>query len=98
MYAKAQAKVRGISLATYLCQRAADAARDVRRQQVRAQSETLGRYNGENPAARECVQFRPRSLRCAVAGQALPPRAPTYPARAPALVFAAATPYATLYE
>lgn len=49
---EAEAKDRGIGLATYLRQLAAEAARDVRRKRIRAQSAAVGRYVVENPAAR----------------------------------------------
>jgi len=60
---EAEAKIRGIGLATYLRQLAADAARDVRRKRIRAASEAVGRYVAENPEAREFVEFwgTPRS-------------------------------------
>ena len=54
---EAEAKVRGIGLATYLRQLAADAAREVRRKRIRAQSEAVGRYIAENPEAREFTEF-----------------------------------------
>ena len=44
-------------LATYLRQLASDAARDVRRKRIRAQSEVVGRYIAENPEAREFYEF-----------------------------------------
>ena len=60
---EAEAKTRGIGLATYLRQLASEAARDVRRKRIRAQSEAVGRYIAENPEAREFVEFwgTPRS-------------------------------------
>ena len=60
---EAEAKTRGIGLATYLRQLASDAARDVRSKRIRAQSEVVGRYIAENPEAREFVEFwgTPRS-------------------------------------
>lgn len=54
---EAEATRQGIGLATYLRQLAADAARDVRRKRIRAQSEAVGRYIAENPEAREFNDF-----------------------------------------
>lgn len=54
---EAEAKTRGIGLATYLRQIAADAARDVRRKRIRAASNSIGRYIAENPEAREFNDF-----------------------------------------
>jgi hypothetical protein len=54
---EAEAKERGIGLATYLRQVAANAAREVRRKRIRAQSEAVGRYIAENPEAREFSEF-----------------------------------------
>ena len=54
---EAEAKDRGIGLATLLRQLAADAAREVRRKRIRAQSEAVGRYVAENPEAREFYEF-----------------------------------------
>ncbi len=47
-----EAKAQGIGLATYLRQLATDAARKSRRERIRRQSEAVGRYVAENPAAR----------------------------------------------
>lgn len=49
---EAEAKERGIGLATYLRQLALDAAREVRRKRIRAQSAAVARYVAENPDAR----------------------------------------------
>jgi hypothetical protein len=49
---EAEAKERGIGLATYLRQLAADAAREVRRKRIRAQSAAVARYIAENVEAR----------------------------------------------
>jgi hypothetical protein len=54
---EAEAKEQGIGLATYLRQLAADAAREVRRKRIRAQSDAVGRYVAENPEAREFYEF-----------------------------------------
>jgi hypothetical protein len=54
---EAEAKDRGIGLATYLRQVAANAAREVRRKRIREQSEAVGRYIAENPEAREFSEF-----------------------------------------
>jgi hypothetical protein len=54
---EAEAKQRGIGLATYLRHLAADAAREVRRKRIRAQSEAVARYIAENPEAREFYEF-----------------------------------------
>lgn len=47
-----EAKTRGIGLATYLRQIAAEAARKGRREAIRHQTEAVGRYVAEKPAAR----------------------------------------------
>jgi hypothetical protein len=49
---KAEAKGRGMGLATYLRQLATDAARDVRRKQIREQSAQVGRRVAANPEAK----------------------------------------------
>ncbi len=49
---EAEARTQGIGLATYLRQIAAEAARNVRRAQIRAQSAAVGRYVVENADAR----------------------------------------------
>lgn len=54
---EAEAKERGVGLATLLRQLAADAAREIRRKQLRAQSEAVARHIAENPEAREFAQF-----------------------------------------
>ncbi len=54
---EAEAKEQGIGLATYLRQLAADAAREVRRKRIRAQSDAVGRYVAEDPEAREFYEF-----------------------------------------
>ncbi len=54
---EAEAKEQGVGLATYLRQLVADAAREVRRKRIRAQSEAVGRYIAENPEAREFYEF-----------------------------------------
>jgi hypothetical protein len=54
---EAEAKERGIGLATYLRQLAADAAREVRRKRIRAQSVAVARHIAENPEAREFSEF-----------------------------------------
>jgi hypothetical protein len=60
---EAEARDRGIGLATYLRELAADAAREVRRKRIRAQSAEVARYIAENPEAREFAEFwgTPRS-------------------------------------
>jgi GNAT superfamily N-acetyltransferase len=50
---EAEARSRGIGLGTLLRQLAAEAAREVRRKRILAQSEALGRYVAANPEARE---------------------------------------------
>jgi hypothetical protein len=52
-----EARERGIGLATLLRQLAAEAAREVRRKRIRAQSATVARYVAENPEAREFFEF-----------------------------------------
>lgn len=49
---EAEAEARGIGLATYLRQIAAEAARKARREAIRRQTEAVGRYVAEKPAAR----------------------------------------------
>jgi hypothetical protein len=49
---EAEATARGIGLATYIRELAADAAREVRRRRIRAQSAALAHYVAENPEAR----------------------------------------------
>ncbi len=60
---EAEARDRGIGLATYLRQLAADAAREVRRAQIRAQSAAVARHIAENPEANDFAEFwgAPRS-------------------------------------
>jgi hypothetical protein len=53
---EAEARTRGIGLATYLRQIAADAARNVRRARIRAQSAAVGRTAAEQPEARSFYQ------------------------------------------
>jgi hypothetical protein len=54
---EAEAKTQGIGLATLLRQLAADAAREVRRKRIRAESEAVGKYIASNPEAREFYEF-----------------------------------------
>ncbi|HTW70590.1 MAG TPA: hypothetical protein VME47_11935 [Acetobacteraceae bacterium] len=54
---ESEAKIRGIGLATYLRQLAADAAREVRRKHIRAASNALARHIEENQDAREFNDF-----------------------------------------
>ncbi len=54
---EAEAKTRGIGLATFLRQLAADAARDVRRKRIRAASEAVARHIAGSPDAREFAEF-----------------------------------------
>jgi GNAT superfamily N-acetyltransferase len=54
---EAEAKARGVGLATYLRELAADAAREIRRKRIRAQSEAVGRHVAANPEAREFYEF-----------------------------------------
>nr|WP_294508195.1 hypothetical protein [uncultured Rhodopila sp.] len=60
---EAEAKNRGIGLATYLRQLATDAAREVRRNAIRAHSEAVACHIAENPEARDFAEFwgTPRS-------------------------------------
>ncbi len=51
-----EASAQGIGLATYLRRLAAEAARKVRRERIRAQSEAVGRYVAGSPEAREFVR------------------------------------------
>jgi hypothetical protein len=53
----AEAKSHGVRLATLLRQIATDAAREVRRKQIRAGSEAVARYIADLPEARELVAF-----------------------------------------
>jgi hypothetical protein len=52
-----EAKTRGIGLATFLRQLAADAARDVRRKHIRAASAAVARHIAETPDATEFDEF-----------------------------------------
>jgi uncharacterized protein (DUF1778 family) len=52
-----EAKIQGIGLASYLRQLAAKAARDVRRERIRASSAEVARYIASNPEAREFMEF-----------------------------------------
>ena len=54
---EAEARARNIGLATLLRQIAKDAAREVRRKRIRAQSEAVARYIASNPEAKEFVEF-----------------------------------------
>lgn len=47
-----ESEARGISLATYLRQLVAEAARKAQRDAIRRQTETIDRYVAEKPAAR----------------------------------------------
>ncbi|HEY2620675.1 MAG TPA: hypothetical protein VGI78_25280 [Acetobacteraceae bacterium] len=47
-----EARARGVALATYLRQIATEAARNVRRDRIRAQSAGVGRTAAEHPEAR----------------------------------------------
>ena len=49
----AAARDRGIGLSTYIRQIATDAAREARRQRIRAQTAVVAAYIRENPEARE---------------------------------------------
>ncbi len=49
---EAEAQRQGVGLATYLRQIATEAARDLRRGRIRAQSAAVGRYVAENAEAR----------------------------------------------
>jgi hypothetical protein len=53
---EAEATERGIGLATLIRELAADAAREVRRKRIRAQSAALARYVAEHPEARSFYQ------------------------------------------
>jgi hypothetical protein len=53
---EAEARTRGIGLATYLRQIAAEAARNVRRARIRAQSAVVGRTVAAQPEARSFYQ------------------------------------------
>ena len=52
-----EAQARQIGLATLLRQIAAEAARQVKRQRIREQSEAVGRYIASNPEAKEFAEF-----------------------------------------
>jgi len=52
-----EARARQIGLATLLRQIAAEAARQVKRQRIREQSEAVGRYIASNPEAKEFAEF-----------------------------------------
>jgi hypothetical protein len=54
---EADAKERGIGLATYLRALAADAAREVRRKHIRAHSTAVARYIADHPEGREFSEF-----------------------------------------
>jgi hypothetical protein len=54
---EAEARSRNIGLATLLRQIAAEAARQVRRQRIREQTEAVGRYIANNPEAKEFAEF-----------------------------------------
>jgi hypothetical protein len=54
---EAEARSRNIGLATLLRQIAAEAARQVKRQKIREQSEAVGRYIASNPEAKEFAEF-----------------------------------------
>jgi hypothetical protein len=54
---EAEAKSRGIGLDAYLRQLAADAAQEVRRPRIRAQTEAVGRHAAEDPEAREFFEI-----------------------------------------
>jgi len=54
---EAEARSRNIGLATLLRQIAADAARQVKGQRIREQSEAVGRYIASNPEAKEFAEF-----------------------------------------
>lgn len=54
---EADAKSRGIGLATYLRLIAADAAREVRRKRIRAESKAVARHIAESQEAREFSEF-----------------------------------------
>ena len=52
-----EARARQIGLATLLRQIAAEAARQVKRQRIREQSEAVGRYVASSPEAAEFFEF-----------------------------------------
>ncbi len=54
---ESEARARNIGLATLLRQIAAEAAREVRRKRIRAQSEAVGRYVASHPEAKEFYEF-----------------------------------------
>jgi predicted DNA-binding protein len=54
---EADAKKQGVGLATYLRVLATDAAREVRRKQIRAQSAAVARYIADHPEGREFSEF-----------------------------------------
>ncbi len=54
---EAEARVRGIGLATLLRDIAGEAARNVKRARVREDSERVGRYVASNPEAKESFDF-----------------------------------------
>jgi hypothetical protein len=54
---EAEARDRGIGLATYLRQLAADAAREVRRKRIRAASEAVAHHIAGSPEGREFSEF-----------------------------------------
>jgi hypothetical protein len=54
---EADAKKQGVGLATYLRVLATDAAREVRRKQIRAQSAAVARYIAEHTEGREFSEF-----------------------------------------
>jgi hypothetical protein len=60
---EAEAKDRGIGLATYLRQLAADAAREVRRRRIRAHGDEVARHIATHPEAQDFAKFwgTPRS-------------------------------------
>ena len=60
---ESEARERGIGVATLLRQLAADAAREFRRNRIRAASQRVARHIAESPEAREFVEFwgTPRS-------------------------------------
>jgi uncharacterized protein (DUF1778 family) len=53
---EAEAKVRGLGLATLLREIAANAARDVRRARIRAESAAVGRFVAGGPEARDFLR------------------------------------------
>ena len=52
-----EARSRNIGLATLLRQIAAEAARQVKRQRIREQTEAVGRYIANHPEAKEFAEF-----------------------------------------